>query len=234
MPNILPGRVMMASCLNADRNTKGWLLAIAAVLSLGSHPTAADELHRLVRLCEKCHGEDGYSVKPEVPIIAGFSREGFHETMESFRRFKRTALALRLRNLPDEYLRMNEIALRLNDDSVTILADYYSALPFKPALQEADEELARRGAAIHDKKCEKCHSENGASPLDDAAILAGQWTPYLRRQFDNILGGKRKVPKRMLRAVRSLSQDDIEALLNFYAMEGKVRAPGTWTHETTR
>ena len=49
------------------------------------------------------------------------------------------------------------------------------------------------------------------------APLAGQWTLYLRMQFDNILSGKRIVPRRMLNRLKKLKQEDIEALLNFYA-----------------
>jgi len=73
---------------------------------------------------------------------------------------------------------------------------------------------------IHKRSCERCHTDNGAHPVEDAAILAGQWTPYLRRQFDNFLSGKRMVPRSMLRRIKKLSKDDIEALLNFYASEG--------------
>jgi sulfide dehydrogenase cytochrome subunit len=79
---------------------------------------------------------------------------------------------------------------------------------------------AARGEIIHKQQCDKCHSGNGADPVEDAAILAGQWTIYLRRQFDNILSGKRIVPRSMLRRIKTLSAGDIEDLLNFYALQG--------------
>jgi sulfide dehydrogenase cytochrome subunit len=201
-----------------------WII-IATFMLLNCNLLSASELTRLVRLCDKCHGKGGYSEKPEIPIIAGFSREGFHTTMDSFRKFRRTALPIRLRNLPDKYLKMNDIALRLSQEDVNMLAEYYSGMSFRPALQKADLELASRGKIIHEHKCEKCHSDNGAHPVDDAPILAGQWTVYLRRQFMNILSGKRLVPKRMKRRVITLSSEDIEALLNFYALEGTRRIP---------
>lgn len=56
--------------------------------------------------------------------------------------------------------------------------------------------------------------------MEDAAILAGRWTIYRRRQFDNILSGKRIVPRSMLRRTNKLSVEDIEALLHFYALQG--------------
>ena len=115
---------------------------------------------------------------------------------------------------------MNDIARALGDEDVLALADYFSKRPFRAAEQAADELLASNGEILHKQKCERCHRQNGAEPVEDAAILAGQWTPYLRRQFENILSGKRLVPRSMLRRVRNLPAEDIEALLNFYAMEG--------------
>jgi hypothetical protein len=35
----------------------------------------------------------------------------------------------------------------------------------------------RIALAYHKQKCERCHRNNGAEPVEDAAILAGQWTP---------------------------------------------------------
>ena len=96
--------------------------------------------------------------------------------------------------------------------------------PFKAAAQAVDPELARRGEGIHKQLCEKCHTDNGAHPVEDAAILAGQWTPYLRRQFANVLSGKREVPQVMLRRIEALKEQHVEALLNFYAETGLQRA----------
>ena len=109
-------------------------------------------------------------------------------------------------------------------ESVKAAADVY--MPVSGEITEvnealrADPALAKAGAKIHKRWCERCHSENGAYPDEEAAILAGQWTPYLRRQFENFLTGKRKVPKTMLERVKKLSADDIEALLHFYANAG--------------
>ena len=115
---------------------------------------------------------------------------------------------------------MNDIAKGLSDEDVRNLADYFSQRAFKAPRQSVNAEMARRGEVIHKRLCEKCHTGNGKHPVEDAAILAGQWTPYLRRQFDNILSEKRMVPRTMLRRIRELSKDDIEALLNFYASQG--------------
>ncbi len=97
------------------------------------------------------------------------------------------------------------------------MAKYYSEQTFVPIRQEVDPELASRGEVLHQSHCEQCHFENGTVPTDELPVLAGQWTPYLRLQFKNIISGKRLMPKRMLIRFKTLKQDDIEALLNFYA-----------------
>lgn len=191
-------------------------LALAAVVAGGN--AVAQGFDELVESCESCHGKDGYSTTADVPIIAGFSREGFVSTIDAFRKGERIAMEFHRPGEPETV--MNDIARALADQDVESLADHYSARAFRPAQQTADPALVQAGAKIHKKWCERCHSENGAYPDEEAAILAGQWTPYLRRQFENFLTGKRKVPKTMLQRIKKLSADDIEALLHFYANAG--------------
>lgn len=200
--------------------SRSWVLTlfifIPLAMTAGTAP--AGDFVALVQSCEKCHGKDGNSTTPDVPIIAGFSHEGFLNTMDVFREDDRIAVEFHKPGEPETV--MNEIAKSLSDEEVQNLADYFSKRPFKPVQQSVDTKLAQRGEVIHKKSCEKCHNENGSEPVDDAAILAGQWTPYLRRQFDNFLSGKRIVPRTMLRRIKKLSKEDIEGLLNFYASEG--------------
>lgn len=187
------------------------------LLMVAANAAAVDYV-LLIQSCEACHGKDGNSVTPDVPIIAGFSHEGFLNTMDVFREDDRIALKFHKPGEPETV--MNDIAKALSDEDVLNLADYFSKREYKPVQQNVNTTLAKRGEIIHKKSCEKCHLDNGAHPVEDAAILAGQWTPYLRRQFDNILSGKRMVPRTMLRRIKKLSEEDIDALLNFYAREG--------------
>lgn len=203
-------------CMTYCIHWKIQLLAGALALLMG--PVFAGDIVTIVKDCEGCHGKDGNSLQPDVPTIAGFSKEGFLNTIDVFRDDERIALRFQKPGEPETV--MNDIAKGLSDEDVEALADYFSKRPFRAAKQEVNRALAERGEIIHKQKCEKCHSGNGAEPVDDAAILAGQWTPYLRRQFQNILNGKRQVPRSMLRRIRKLDENDIEALLNFYAAQG--------------
>jgi sulfide dehydrogenase cytochrome subunit len=193
-------------------------LLIFLPLLIATTAAPAGDFVKLVQSCEHCHGKDGNSTTPDVPIIAGFSYEGFLNTIDVFREGDRIAREFHKPGEPETV--MNDIAKGLSDEDAQNLADYFSKRDFKPAQQSVNTELARRGEVIHKKSCERCHTDNGAHPVEDAAILAGQWTPYLRRQFDNFLSGKRMVPRSMLRRIKKLSKEDVEALLQFYASEG--------------
>lgn len=198
-------------------NTLARLLVLAVII-ITNASVQADDFVKLIQYCDHCHGKDGNSTTPDVPIIAGYSYEGFLNTMDVFREDDRIAKEFHKPGEPETI--MNDIAKKLSDKDVKELADYYSKRKFKAARQNVDQALAQRGEIIHKQSCERCHSGNGKQPVEDASILAGQWTPYLRRQFDNFLSGKRLIPRSMLRRIKKLTNNDIEALLHFYAYEG--------------
>jgi len=191
---------------------------LSACLALFSAPGLAGDFDELVTRCEICHGQDGNSGLPIFPSISGFSYEGFLYTMDEYRENRRIAAELRRPGEPEDV--MVNVAQQLSEAEVEALAKYYSERTFTPVRQRFDPVLASRGAILHERHCEQCHEQNGTQPADDAPILAGQWTPYLRQQFDNILSGKRLVSRRMSNRVRKLDQEEIEALLNFYASAG--------------
>ncbi len=193
-----------------------YLLSVG--LALTAVPGSANDYDGLVKLCEGCHGQDGNSSLPLFPSIAGYSYASFLEKINAYRENER---------IEEEYQRPGEpgtvmvnIARALSDGEADALARYFSAQTFVPVRQPVDSELASRGAILHAERCERCHTQNGAQPVEGAAILAGQWTPYLRQQFENIASGKRIASVSMRRRLKKLSQNEIDALLNFYASAG--------------
>lgn len=190
------------------------LLAIGLSLP-GIAIQAADGGKLAQEKCEQCHGKNGNSDKEDVPSIAGFSDVVLIDSMEMYREGERTGAKYKLEGEPETD--MNEIAKKLGNENIEALGVFYSQQEFLPRTQKFDASLAEKGAEIHDAKCENCHSEQGGNPDDDAAILAGQWTPYLRTQFTAFMSGEREAPKKMQKKIENLSPEDIEALLNFYA-----------------
>lgn len=118
------------------------------------------------------------------------------DAMDTYRENRRIAIKYQQTSEPETV--MNAIAQQLREADVEALATYYSKQQYIPIRQAFNPEMASRGAILHERYCEKCHLENGTKPVDDAPILAGQWMPYLRLQFDNIRSGKRLLPRRML------------------------------------
>jgi len=97
------------------------------------------------------------------------------------------------------------------------LGEHYAGKPFVRAKQKFDPALAAKGKPIHDDLCEKCHEEGGSLASADAGILAGQWTPYMRHAFKTFSSGERPMTKKMKKKYEKLKDEDIEALINYYA-----------------
>ena len=107
----------------------------------------------------------------------------------------------------------------LSDEMIDEVAAYYAGLPFVAAKQDFDASLAEAGKAVHDAECDRCHSEGGANPDDEASILAGQTIGYLTDTMAEYRAGEREQPKKMEEKVNALSDDDVKALVHYYASQ---------------
>lgn len=194
-------------------NFSAFLLSLG--LALFPAPGPADNFDNLVGLCEGCHGQHGNSIVTMFPSISGYSYDGFVTSMNVFRDNERIAAKFQQPGTPESA--MTKIAQNLSTEEVEALARYFTARQFIARRQSYDPKLVPRGAALHEDLCERCHPGKGADLGADVPVLAGQWTPYLRAQFKNLLSGKRLMSRGMSLKIKKLKQDEIEALLSFYA-----------------
>ncbi|MCO4812218.1 MAG: c-type cytochrome, partial [Gammaproteobacteria bacterium] len=111
---------------------------------------------------------------------------------------------------------MCAVAADLSEDDIDALAAAYSALPFVKATQEFDAAKAAAGKALHESNCDRCHSEAGTNPEDEASMLGGQQMGYLRNTFAVYMDGSREQPAKMKEKLDTLSADDVEAIVHFY------------------
>lgn len=192
------------------------LLAVGLSVVLSSSVLAADpklmtgaSAVMLANTCAGCHGTNGASVGPATPIIAGLSKDYFVETMEGFKEGE----------IPSTI--MGRIAKGYSEEEFKQMADYFGNKPFIYAKQTFDNSSADKGAKLHDKYCEKCHSEGGKSAEDDSGVLAGQWVPYLDWTLADVINGDREAPKKMKKALSRLVKKEgdkgVAALLDYYA-----------------
>ncbi len=189
------------------------LVGLALAISVPVMAQADD----LTDKCDRCHGKNGNSEDDKVPSIAGFSSAVIEDAMAAYKDEERPADKYKPKD--GEETDMIAIAKKLSDEDVKKAAAHYSQQKFMPHKQPFDAALAKKGAKVHKKRCEKCHSENGSNAEDDAAILAGQWKGYLKRQFDLIVSGERNVPKKMKKKIKKLKDGDVEALIEFYVSQ---------------
>ena len=203
------------------RHTDG-LSRLAGTLVIGLTLAAgawATDVNELVDTCSHCHERDGASKDPNMPIIGGYSQAYLVSSLYEYKQ--------KTRPCPEyEYMYgekkvkmtdMCRVTEALSDEDVRKLGEYYSAQKFRRANQDFDPELAKKGERIHAINCEKCHDDGGSVADDDAGILAGQWTPYLKQQFFDFYTEKRLLAKKMKPKFNKLDKEDIEQLLNYYA-----------------
>ncbi len=183
------------------------IAGLTALISVGT-PSHADT-HSLLKKCTICHGEQGISAESAYPSIAGIPVDVQVDALHGYREGTRDC---------GPVMEMCRISENLTDEEIVELSEYFAAFPFIRAKQEFDPGLAVFGAHLHEDYCEVCH---GDSPDHaDRSILHGQWMDYLRYSLSQYKIGARKQPPSMRRQTEKLSDEDIEALIHFYASYG--------------
>lgn len=204
----------------ASTLTKLGLVTAAAALCLAAASGAkAADVATVAAACGNCHGKDGASTDPNVPIIGGVSSTYLAGQMAAYKKKERpcASVAMTAGDKKGTKSDMCEALKDLGDADFKQLGDYFAKLKFVHASQTADAALAAKGQQIHKQDCEKCHSSNGGAPDDDAGILAGQWMPYMKLQITQFKSDIRKGDPKMKPVLDRLDAASVDALLNFYA-----------------
>ena len=174
-----------------------------------------------VQECMDCHAPDGISQHKDIPSIAGASADFIEETFAVYQYDLRKEVKSKYRfgDTSRKATSMKKIAKKLSDAEIAEVAAYFAALPYRSVKQDFDAEKAAAGKAIHEQRCEKCHMDGGMSASENAPILAGQWRPYLDSAMTMIREGKRDIDERMNRTVKKITEEEWDALLNYYASQ---------------
>lgn len=196
------------------------LLATSALLCLTFQSGAlAADAGKLAESCASCHGKDGASTESDVPNIGGYSAEYFSGALKAYKSKERPCVETKVRSGDKKGTKtdMCQLVKDMSEADVKALAQHFSEKKFVRTAQKFDAALAKKGKDVHDKNCEKCHSEGASLASDDAGILAGQKMAYLKEQTEFFLGGKRTMPKKMKPKLEGLDKSEVEAVLNYYA-----------------
>ena len=164
----------------------------------------------LANTCAGCHGTAGVSMGPSIPTLAGISATYFVEVMEGYSSG----------DVPSTI--MGRLAKGYSEKEIVQMSEYFSKQKFVAATgQDFDEAKAKKGAKLHDKYCEKCHSEGGTLAEDDSGILKGQWKSYLKAQLMDYHKKDRKATKKMAKKMKKMYKKHgdagVEALIEYYS-----------------
>ena len=195
-------------------------LFLTATLAFFSVASATD-IDAIMKGCDDCHGDNGVSQWADVPTIAGMPEYVHSDALFAYRDNTRPCAESKYRqgDTSRPATTMCEAVADLDDAALEDIALKYFELPFVAAQQEFDADLAAAGQIVHDAQCDKCHSEGGSNPDDEAGIIAGQWMDYLANSFAEYASGDREQPKKMKEKMDELSAADETALLHYYASQ---------------
>ncbi len=188
---------------------KSTMLA-AGLLAVTTYATSAQaemaSAETLAAPCAGCHGTNGSSHGPATPSIAGITTEYFLESMKAYVSGDRKSTV------------MGRIAKGYSEEEMKVMADYFTKQKIVRYEQNANAELAAKGAPLFQKYCEGCHEQDGYL-ADGIGVMAGQSMSYLRFMVQDFFSGEREWTKKQKKKMQALMNDHgwdgYEAVINY-------------------
>lgn len=170
-------------------------------------------------VCQGCHGEEGISIAPNFPNLAGQFQKYTERQVLAFRDGKRTDPM------------MSDMAAGVAElQDIKDIAAYYAGKKRMKGAPSSNKALAAKGNAIFYKgnadngvyACSNCHGENGYGK--DAQnnvfpMISGQTKDYLVKQLNDFRSGdRRNDPAGMMGDVaKKMTPAEIDAVAEFVA-----------------
>jgi cytochrome c553 len=169
-------------------------------------------------ICQGCHGEDGISVNPMCPNLAGQFPRYIEKQIRDFQREKRVDPI------------MNSMAASITEvQDAKDIAAYFSGLK-RMAGKPSNSKLAIRGEEIYRNGnpetglygCINCHGDHGkgkAANNNVFPIIGGQTKAYLMKQLKDMRSGERNNdPAGMMGNIaKKMTDEEIEAVAEYEA-----------------
>lgn len=185
------------------------LLGLSEVRAEDGDPVAGKEKSRL---CQGCHGEDGNSVNPFCPNLAGQNPAYIEKQIRDFQG--------RVRVDPI----MTGVSQGIiSEQDVKDIAAYFSSRKRMAGYNanKIGQLIFREGKpAAGLSACTSCHGENGKGRPDDTVafpVLGGQTRDYIAKQLKDLRSGARhNDPASMMSDIaKKLSDAEINALADY-------------------
>lgn len=185
------------------------LVALGLVLILAGEVQAAEgKALFAAKGCAACHGPEGKASMAGTPHLAGQNAAYLLRQM--------TEIADGTRNTPP-VKPMKPVIAKTSAEDRKALADWLAAQPSAPSAA-GDLAKAEKGELLFEENgCIGCHGANGAKPLADYPILAGQRKDYIATQIKAIRDELRSTRRArlMVANVRQFKDAEAEQLAEF-------------------
>jgi cytochrome c553 len=176
------------------------------IKAVQAHPAQFEASYKLgskaAAVCAFCHGDNGNSLKPDIPNLAGQNPAYLLEQMRQFTTGERRF----------EFMQGLIKVLKPEDKIGLVVFFANQEVQHKPATNAA---LVDKGQAYYAKNCLSCHGEQGRGN-EKMARIAGQQTNYLNLALKRYRDGStaRKDPL-MAASTRQMSDADIAAVVAY-------------------
>ena len=185
------------------------MLFLFFLLSSTAPFVAAEEV---LEACFGCHGADGMGkADPMIPVIAGMPAAHIEEAIYAYIDGARQCI---------REPRMCETVAALSEPEVSAAAEYFASQVRNYNREDFDEELATKGAVLHERHCGACH----VPPHDEDVAYAigiplhGQRPDYIRYAIGAYFVDKREpLLDTMAHEIRQLEPADFDALVHYYS-----------------
>ena len=201
------------------RSGGGRTLAATVILVLGggyamtvmSGQTGGSKVESIVaESCAGCHGQDGNSVVPGFPKLAGQQKVYLLREMMDYKEGRRQSEV------------MVPALAQLSEEDMSNLAAYFAAKAPSPGALAHPERLALGKRVFLEgntktgvPSCDGCHEENGEGSKKFPRV-AGQHTEYALEQLAQYASGKRSNGVKVMRTIAErLSKEEAEAVVEY-------------------
>ncbi|MDX2504019.1 MAG: cytochrome C [Gammaproteobacteria bacterium] len=175
---------------------------------LASGPRSAG---MLANTCAGCHGTNGASAGDAMPIVGGYDKRYLEAVLTQFKTGERDSTI------------MGRIMRGYSDLEIKAISTHMASQKWVSSSEKTSKVGMDDAAKIHKDKCETCHENNGVTQDDEVPRIAGQWSAYTKNMLYlyHDIGSPASQPRKMRKRVQKLSQDELDALANFYASQKK-------------
>jgi cytochrome c553 len=186
-------------------------VALALTLALAALPRAAagedySDIKDKLKLCFSCHGPNGASTDPSIPIIAGQHMYYLYTELKDFSAGRR------------QNEKMSPVVAGLDKTLLKKFAQYFSEQQWpKPRAAVVDEATLKKAQEVAaSAECFQCHL-SGYEGTSGVPRLAGQHETYLWKTIRDLKSGARANSAAMSSLMRTFSDADLAEMVKYLA-----------------